>query len=238
MKKILALGLVSLVMLGAGCSLPSREERVLDTAIEKTTKSYDDWVRQHAGGAPSDIIDTRYTDAVAASGEGPSATFTYWYNDLPQWPHGYYVAEQLSLDYEKLAFIQYYYGTYGIESTVAAMDQSMTGVATTLETLQVYHGVIDGEAAYFTDITSADTSDQEKANAIVARFADNYRVFYPQQPEPWGENILLLNKLVTLTGIEEADLAYVVDKYTAKKAFTLMPDSLAYKTEALTLIGD
>lgn len=227
-----------ILILGAGCSVPSSDEIAVQHAERLTQKQYDTWTREHAGGTPEATVEARFATVVEATGL-PKSDFTYYDLDgTAHWKHASYVANQLNLNYEKLAYIQMYNGTFGIESTVAAMDQSSANVAVVLKTLVDYHAISDGDTSYFSDILTSAVTDEEKAAMILTRFADTYRVFFTPEPKLWGTNITLVNDLAALSALDIDNLTIVATQYGLEKVFALFPDTLSYKAAALTRLGD
>ena len=226
---------IAVAVLATGCLTQPKQQQQLEhdaqAYINAQQQEQQQFTEQYSGGQPAEVLQQRYDEFVQRDGE-PSDTIT---NSVsPSFAVAKYVAEQLDLPYAQLAYVQYESGTFGLQSLLETMDQTVDTTATV--TLQVKGlNAIDDPAFYQANMPDG-LSDQEQAAYIVQTAAQHLRVFYPTADvTPIQQDVV--NQLVVITGLSKDDLAVLEDQYRLESVLEILPDSLAYKSQALTLLA-
>lgn len=210
---------------------------VIEAAEAEAKENNREFVQDNSGLPPNEIIELRYEKAIQVSGP-PNEYFTL-FNDAgePNWEHAYYIAEHLQVDYSKTAYIQYNGGTYGLESTLAAMDQQFPGVAQTLTEFQQYHVITDLDSDFWKDKLATADTPQAKAELIVSTLAQEYRTFYGEATDTSTAQKATLATISQLTGLSSDDLAVIWEgRGYVRDIIEILPNDWPYKTAVLDLL--
>lgn len=210
---------------------------VIEAAEAEAKENNREFVQDNAGLPPTEIIELRYEKAIQVSGP-PNEYFELFNSEgEPNWEHAYYIAEHLQVDYSKTAYIQYNGGTYGLESTLAAMDQKFPGVTQTLTDFQRYHVVTDLDSDFWKEKLATADTPQAKAELIVSTLADEYRRFYGEANSNSSTQQATVATISQLTGLSSDDLTVIWEgRGYLSDIIEVLPNDWPYKTAVLDLL--
>lgn len=210
---------------------------VISEAETKAQEDNQDFVEENAGLPPEEIIELRYEKAVTVSGP-PNEYFELYNADgKPNWEHAYYIAQHLQVDYSKTAYIQYNGGTYGLESTLAAMDKKVPGVAETLKDFQEYHTITDIDSEYWKQQLAAADTPQAKAELLVSTLGQQYRKFYGEPTDAYSIQNGTVTAVSSLTGLSRDDLGAIMQgRGYLSDIIEVLPNDWPYKSAVLELL--
>lgn len=225
-------------LLFAGCvhttTPEQRLEQALNQEIQKINTNTQEFIEKNLGKTPEEVLITRHEELLAKFGQ--KEIYAFKADGTPGYPIAFYLAQQLDIEYAKLAFVQYQSGTMGLQGLLETMDPSAPGVTSNLELVKKYHAMT--EPGYYEENMPSGLSDQEQAEYIVQTIYDVEVIFYPEKPELTNAQLDLVEKLSNLTNLSKDQLSVLADQWKMYSAFEIMPDSLPYKEEALRLIDE
>ncbi len=237
-KKLLLISiLTACVLLAAGCI--ATEEQV-DTVIEGADEQNAEFVEEYAGGAPEEIIEIRYQETITLY--GPSDEYFTPYDDEgnpSNYELAYYIAQNLNVEYEKVAYVQLNSGSKGLESILQAMDETAPGVADTLRDFEEYHQVTNLDSEYWTEQLSALSTSEDKANFVIETLSEQYRElgFSDDVSELAPYQKTAVAAVAEISGISEEDLAVIYEgKGYLEGVIEVLPDDWQYKEAILKIL--
>ncbi len=236
----------ALLLMLTGCSATNTldtssesgiSQDVINEAEAQAQADNQDFVEDNAGLPPEEIIELRYEKAVKVSGP-PNEYFELFNADgQPNWEHAYYIAQHLQVDYSKTAYIQYNSGTYGLESTVAAMDQKIPGVTQTLKDFQEYHAITEIDSDYWKQQLATADTPQAKAELLVSTLAQEYRKFYGEPDDTYSAQTATVAAVSQLTGLSSDDLGIILEgRGYLSDIIEVLPNDWQYKSAVLELL--
>lgn len=210
---------------------------VINEAETQAQEENQEFVEDNAGLPPEEIIELRYEKAVTVSGPPNEYFQLYDADGKPNWEHAYYIAQHLQVDYSKTAYIQYNGGTYGLESTLAAMDKKVPGVADTLKDFQEYHAITDLDSDYWKQKLATADSSQAKAELLVSTLGQEYRKFYGEPTDAYSIQNGTVTAVSSMTGLSSDDLGAIMQgRGYLSDIIEVLPNDWSYKSAVLELL--
>lgn len=210
---------------------------VINEAETQAQEENQEFVEDNAGLPPEEIIELRYEKAVTVSGPPNEYFELYDADGKPNWEHAYYIAQNLQVDYNKTAYIQYNGGTYGLESTLAAMDKKFPGVTQTLKDFQEYHTITDLDSEYWKQQLATADTPQAKAELLVSTLGQEYRKFYGESTDTSLTQEGTISAVSSLTGLSSDDLGAIIQgRGYLSDIIEVLPNDWPYKSAVLELL--
>lgn len=243
MKKLLSLTLLASLFLLA-CEAPTEEERleqVLNEVEEESQEENEDFYEANKGGSPEEVLETRVQELMTMYADEDygklDANMGYAFSGGKTYGHADIASQKLGLDYQKLAYVQYWSGTNGISSLVETMDSSAPGVEEVQAMFEEYNAITAYDPDYFDSVLPAGLSDDEKAAATLKVFAELYRVFNA----PYNEGYLSaaqqsdMEQILADTELNADDLTVVFKSGLPELMGEAFPETWEYKQRFIEL---
>ncbi|MDP3970629.1 MAG: hypothetical protein Q8P90_02925 [bacterium] len=242
MKTISVLSLVIVVTLMAGCSIvyvtnvEKQEENTVDNMIVESEES--EVIYEHVGEDPQTTLELHYEETIKLHGPPNLETWSiYDKNGEPSLEHAYYLASQLQMDYEQVAYIQTNEGIEGLERFLKTVDQTVPGAADTLREFEDYHAVTSFDMDFIMQEMTADLTAQEQAEFIINMVAEEYETFYGSQTNLAISQQGLVTTISELSGFDANKLSTIIASGgELSKLIEILPDDLSYKSTLLNLV--
>lgn len=243
MKKLLSITMIAGLFL-LGCSPLTEEERLeqaLEEVEEESNEENEDFYEDNKGGAPEEVLETKLQELMEAYADEDYGKLDedmgYNFSGGKSFGHADIASQKLGLDYQKLAYVQYWSGTNGISSLVKTMDSSAPGVEEVQTMFEEYNAITAYDHEYFDSTLPSGLSDDEKAAATLKIFADLYRVFNV----PYNEGYISadqqsdMEQILADTDLNEDDLTVVFKNGLPELMGEAFPDTWDYKTTFIEL---